>query len=303
MSRTEFIFAFVEQDRDRFKNLESELGTFWHEHGGIPENVDVRTYNKPFEDIAQQIISSTHGKLAPTFAFIDPFGWSGVPMSTIRDLLEARKCEILFNFMYDSVNRFVSDVRPGLRRSFSELFGSDEEAHHQAARLSGDERKRFLHDLYVERLRIVCRFQFVRSFEMVDQRRNRTAYYLMYGTRHHKGLQVMKDAMWAVDPISGARFAGFAGDQQMLFAPEPELGPLRRALIAAFTGKTASIEALERFVIEQTDYKTSHYKRVLRELEEQNRIVCVTERKRQRTYPAGTVLRFLNASSTIGESA
>ena len=292
MSRTQFIFAFVEQDVSRFTSLENELDRFWNKRIGVPDNIDVRLFNNPFENVAQHIVTAAHGRLAPTFAFIDPFGWSGVPLRTIQNLLEARKCEILFNFMYESVNRFVADTRPGIRRSFSELFGSDEDTHHRAAELHGDERKTFLHDLYMEQLRTICGFRFVRSFEMVDQRRNRTAYYLMYGSRHHRGLQVMKDAMWAVDPIGGARFTGFAGNQQVLFASEPDLSPLRQSLITRFSEETVSIEAIEGFVIEETDYKTSHYKRVLKELEEQGKVICTSERKRRGTYPHRTVLRF-----------
>ncbi len=292
MSRTEFVFAFVEQDSPRFHSLQSELDLFWDDHGGKPTNVDVRLFNEPFEDVAEHIISSTRGRLAPTFAFIDPFGWSGVPMNTVRELLKARKCEILFNFMYESVNRFVADTRPGIHRSFSELFGSEEDAHRRAATLRGDNRKTFLHDLYLKQLRTVCRFDFVRSFEMIDQRRNRTAYFLMYGTRHHRGLQVMKDAMWAVDPVSGARFSGSAGAQQMLFSPEPNLEPLRTALINRFASRTVTVERIERFIIEDTDYKTTHYKSVLRDLENAGDVECMTKRKRRNTYPPGTELRF-----------
>ena len=303
MSNTQFIFAFVEQDERRFESLNEQLDAFWKQQGGIPQNVEVRPFNEPFEDVAQDIVSAAHGRLAPTFAFVDPFGWSGVPMHTIRDLLAAHKCEVLFNFMHDSVNRFVSDTRPGIRRSFSDLFGTDEHTHHQASELRGDERKIFLRDLYMEQLCTVGNFTFVRSLEIADQRRNRTLYYLMFGTRHHRGLQVMKDAMWTLDPIGGTRFSGFADDQQTLFAPEPDLGRLRQALLVRFAGKTASIEAIERFVIEETDYKTFHHKRVLRELEEQGRIDCETERRRQGTYPPSTVLRFMRTSNSRNEPA
>ena len=294
MYRTEFVFTFVEQDLSTFNNLTSEVDSFRNSHGGIPDNITIQLFNEPFEDVAQRIISAAHGRLDPTFAFIDPFGWSGVPMRTIRSLLAARKCEILFNFMYESVNRFVADTRPGIRHSFTELFGSEENAHHRAAGLRGDARKRFLHDLYLRQLRETCDFRFVRSFEMVNQRRNRTAYYLMYGSRHHRGLQVMKDAMWALDPIAGARFTGFAGDQQMLFQPQPNFSPLRSAILAQFAGQTVRVEKIEEYVIESTDYKASHYKtQVLKPAEDEGLIVCLSERKKRGTYPLGTILRFM----------
>ena len=135
MTHTEFIFAFVEQDPDRYHSLQGELEAFWNLQGEAPSNVEVRPYNEPFEDVARYITAAAHGKLAPTLAFVDPFGWSGVAMRTIGELLGSRKCEVLFNFMHESINRFVSDTRVGTTRSLAELFGTDDFVHHQASTL------------------------------------------------------------------------------------------------------------------------------------------------------------------------
>lgn len=296
MSRTEFIFLFVENDRDRFENLQNELEKYWKQKiGGQPQNIGVYTYNKEFTEMAQQILDHTQGKIAPTFAFIDPFGWSGVPMTTIRDLLSSRKCEVLFNFMYDSLNRFIADERSGIVNSFNLLFGTESNEHMSVEALSGEKRKEFLVDLYKEQLRTVGGFRFVRSFELMNPGRGRTQYCLMFGTRHHRGLQAMKEAMWALDPVTGVQFQGFAGNQLMLFEPEPNTEPLRTALLHRFGNQSASIETIERFVAEETDYLTTHHKRVLKGLENEGLVICLSERKRGGTYPAGTVLRLASA--------
>lgn len=196
--------------------------------------MQVHTINSEFAQVATQIVSDLDEQkaaLAPTLAFIDPFGWSGVPLALIRDLLSFDRCEVLFNFMFDSVNRWVADERPGIASHFNELFGSEGQEHALAAGMKGDDRKGFLSDLYMRQLRDVAGFSFVRKFEMIDVERGRTAYFLMFGTRHRKGLSVMKDAMWALDPISGMRFAGTAGAQEMLFELEPDFGPLREAIM------------------------------------------------------------------------
>ena len=293
MSNTEFIFLFVENERDRFENLQQELERFWSQRvGGKPRNVGVFTYNKEFTEMAQHILAHTQGRLAPTFAFIDPFGWSGVSMNTIRDLLSSRKCEVLFNFMYDSVNRFVADERPGISQSFNQLFGTETTEHVTAAALSGEKRKRFLVDLYKKQLHTVGGFTFVRSFELMNPGRRRTQYFLMFGTRHPRGLQAMKDAMWALDPVSGVRFQGFAGDQLVLFEPEPNTAALRTAILDRFGHQSVSIETIEQFVVQETDYLTTHYRQVLKKLENEDLLTCVSERKRRGTYPAGTDLRF-----------
>jgi three-Cys-motif partner protein len=292
------VFIFVENDPERFASLESEIQRFWTSHpGGCPKNVKVYPHHGTFQEVAESLVAQYSGdskrKPAPTLAFVDPFGWSGVPLTLIRDLLSFDKCEVIFNFMYDSVNRFVADTREGVARHFAGLFGTETGEHLAATNLSGDERKIFLHDLYVKQLRDVGGFRYVRSFELQDVGRGRTAYYLMFGTRHHLGLKVMKEAMWALDPVAGARFEGFAGGQRMLFAPEPDLRPLRDAILQEFSGQTVPVENVELFVIEETDYKTTQYKKgVLKPLEVEGLLTSPSARARRLTYPARTILQF-----------
>lgn len=296
LSSTEFVFFFVESDKRRFESLKLAIDSYWQKRvGGQPANIRIECINGEFAAVASQIADVAKGRTAPTLAFIDPFGWSGVPMDVIRDLLALDRCEVIFNFMYEHVNRFVNDQRPNIALHFTDLFATTNEEHREAAELSGGPRKKFLRDLYARQLKDVCGFTFVRHFEMVDPTRKRTVYYLMYGTRHTKGLEVMKDAMWEVDPVGGARFSGFAGDQPMLFEPEANLQPLREALLGEFRSKTVSIEKLEQFVIERTDYRATQYKGVLQELEKDGLIRCVSARSKRLTYPNGTQLEFLDS--------
>lgn len=295
LADTEFVFIFVEADKKSFRSLEYSIDRFWNQREeGQPDNISVYLYNSKFTDVAEQILLSIgdDAQLAPTLAFIDPFGWSGVPLSVIAKLLSSDKCEVLFNFMYDSVNRFVADTRPAIASHFAQLFGIDDDEHHNAGRLEGDDRKTFLRELYIRQLKTVGNFKYVRAFEFSDIGRGRTAYFLMYGTRSIKGLEVIKDAMWNIDPVTGVRFTGLAGDQMMLFDPKPDLGPLRRALLSQFKERTAHVELVRRYVLEQTDYKKSHCTQALRELEDQELIRC-TQRRRRRTYPVGTLITFL----------
>ena len=290
---TYFEFIFVEERSDRFSSLRVELDQFWDRHpGGKPTNIGVILQNHSFVSVATQLISVNHLQHYPALAFVDPFGWSGVPMDTISTLLSSGQNEVLFNFAYDSVNRFVDDKRPEIARHFPSLFGTDREEHREARSLEGDKRKTYLHDLYLDQLKKMGGFRYVRSFEMIDNKRGRTAYYLMFGTHHHKGLAVMKDAMWELDPVSGRCFSGFAGDQQMLFEPEPNMVPLRSALVKRFDSTRVPVDDIERFVIEDTDFKPTHYKRVLRELEIDGKIGCLTPRAKRYTYPPGTNIEF-----------
>ena len=295
-TNTEFFLVFIEAKQERFDSLQRELDGFWEARDmNKPDNIRIQLIHDKFAEVVNELVTKLREhdhRLAPTFAFVDPFGWSGVPMKTIRDLLAFNKCEVLFNFMYDSVNRFVTDDRPGIARSFQEMFGTDDDEHRLASNYTGDKRKEFLRNLYAEQLQAVGGFEYVRSFELMDDKRGRTAYYLMFGTRHRKGLEVMKDAMWKLDPETGVRFRGLTGDEQVLFGPELNTLPLKRALLKNFAGESVNVKAIEQFVIEGTDYRKAHYKKVLKSLEESGQIICESKRKRRGTYPAGTILRF-----------
>lgn len=292
---TEFVFIFIEARQDRFTNLKDELNEFWSQYeSGKPENIRVCLFNKEFVNVAEQIINHIcldNKQLAPTFAFVDPFGWSGVPMSVIRRLLASDKCEVLFSFMFDSIRRFISDE--GLVEQFIELFGTDKKVLSCIADLSGDKRNQYIHDLYINQLRSQGGFRFVRSFELVDANRGRTEYFLMFGTRSVRGLDKMKDVMWTLDPVAGARFAGFTGGQRILFDLKPDMGPLRQALLERFHGEIVTIEDIEFFVITETDYRKSHYKGQLKYLENEDLIHCESVRKKRGTYPPNTRLHFI----------
>lgn len=292
LAETTFEFIFVERCSDRFKSLKHEVDSFWLRHfGGKPNNIKTSLYNSAFADVAEHLISSGHLAHDPVLAFVDPFGWSGIPMSTLKNLLLAAGREALINFAYDSVNRFVDHPDPAISSQFSELFGTDTNGLLDVDKLEGYERKEYLRRLYLTQLQTRVGFSYTKSFEMVDDDRNRTSYYLMFGSNHRKGLEVMKEAMWNLDPVYGTRFRGSLGDQDVLFQLDPDTSPLRNAILSRFDQDTVFSEVVKAFVVEDTDYLESHGRQVLRKLEREGRITC-SNRKRSLTYPDGAMIEF-----------
>ena len=167
---TEFVMIFVEQDPARFASLEAEIASFWHDNGGQPDNIRVITENGTFDDTATGILDSLDKRgrtLAPTFAFVDPFGWKGVPLATISRLLANDRTEVFFNFMYDSLNRWVTHPDDPIHVHLTDLFGC--ELYRDVDGLTPAERRKFLHDLYRAQLEAAgC--EFVRHFEMFNDK-------------------------------------------------------------------------------------------------------------------------------------
>jgi hypothetical protein len=212
-----------------------------------------------------------------------------VPLATISRLLANDRTEVFFNFMYDSLNRWVAHPDDSIHVHLSDLFGC--ESYRDADGLPAAERRKFLHDLYRAQLEAAgC--EFVRHFEMTNDK-GRLKYSLYFGTKHIKGLEVMKDAMWSVDPAAGIGFSGRLAGRDVLFEPEPDFAPLRAAILAKFSGQEVSIERIHRFVIVDTPYKGSHYKKqVLKVLQEEGLLVPVSGQRRTGTFPDGCILRF-----------
>ena len=71
----------------------------------------------------------------------------------------------------------------------------------------------------------------------------------------------MKDAMWAVDPVGGLRFSDRLAGQAVLFGDEPDFAILTNAIRINFLGHKVDVAEVERFVLVQTPFKASHFKR------------------------------------------
>ena len=257
-------FLFIEKDEERARILQEIV-----DDTSLPDNfrVEVRG-GQTFEAAFGPILQSYRGRGGPpppTFAFIDPFGWSGVPFSIVREIMGHRSCEVLVNFMYEEVNRFIG--HPDQGRNFDDFFGTREWRDGVELRNPLD-RNRFLHNLYVRQLREAAGAQHVRSFEMRNER-DRVDYYLFYATNSLRGLAKMKEAMWKVDESGEFRFSDATDpNQAVLFEPRPRYELLRNQILARFGGRDATVEEIETFVVAETAFRETHYKRhVLRPLE------------------------------------
>jgi hypothetical protein len=82
----------------------------------------------------------------------------------------------------------------------------------------------------------------------------------------------MKEAMWKVDESGEFKFSDATDPNQMvLFSKSPQFDDLEKRIIARFAGQEASVGEIEEFVLAETPYRETHYKRrVLKELEGAN---------------------------------
>ncbi len=287
----ELVFWFIDESEDRVEHLQRELGEM-----SMPQHFRVQVEAGRFHERVGPVLESMEAdqtNIAPTFAFIDPFGFSGIPFSLIQRLLRQRRCETLITFMVGALNRFLEHPKDSVVQHIVDAFGTDEAIEIAEA---GGNRVTALRTLYQSRLQQSAGY--VRYFEMRD-RTNRTQYYLFFATNHELGHLKMKEAMWRVDPEGEFRFSDATDPNQHVLFEADHAQPLVRQLRGEFVGKGIVTGAqVRKFVEDRTAYLKKHMTKALREEESAGRIRGEAIKigggaRRANTYPDDVKLRFL----------
>jgi three-Cys-motif partner protein len=147
MERAEIHFDFIEERHDRVEFLRNELSRVT-----LPPNVHIDgvhegSFDKVMGDILDGI-PSTSG-LAPTFAFIDPFGYTGHGLQLSSRILQFSKCEVLIYVPLPHIARFIETAT--VERALDNLYGDSAWKDARAAR--GKDAKKILHERFLERVR------------------------------------------------------------------------------------------------------------------------------------------------------
>ncbi len=285
--RGEMVFIFFEKNPSAFSSLTEQVESERVRRGDFPTNVRIMTENIEFSVGIQSImteLAERKARLAPTLAFVDPFGFSGIRLQDVISLLDYPRCELLFNFMADYVVRFRRHPNAIIREEISDFFGGDEFLQDFQDGKSSDN----LASVFMANLRRLSQFKYSRSFKMVNQRGKDN--FLIFATQHPKGLEAIKDAMWKVDPTRGKRFSDIENDP--LFAGVPDFRGFVDGVVVRFQGQEVTITQIEDFVLEDTDFRSSDLRgQVLRPLERRGAISV--NRPGRTGFPVGTTVRFL----------
>lgn len=176
--------AFVEKNPTAYQRLK--------EFADAVEDADVRTFCGEFEASIPQIISfirEDHDTFP--FVFIDPTGPSGFRLRVIAPLLMPKPGEVLINFILEFIRRQIE--LEGLRKCMTGLHDADNYDEGLES-LVGIDRDDAITEGYCERLREVCKYDYVLRASVFHPDQDRLYYQLIYGTRHPKGVDVFKKA-------------------------------------------------------------------------------------------------------------
>jgi len=280
-------FLFVDERPDRIAQLKGELAKF-----PIPSDYVVHPITGQFESVLREILDNLEGsKLAPTFAFIDPFGFKGVPFDLVQRLLANPKTEVFINIILEAANRFLEHPDTQTRQHIVDLFGTEE-----VLEIARRPRNRTieLRLLYQRKLSSCARF--VRYFEMRNCY-NRIIYCLFFASNHPLGHVKMKEAFWKVDTSSGFCFSDATNPNQLLLFEIEEVSNLASDLLREFANQRVSVGEVRRYVENNTPFIVSQMRRALKQLEQDGKIVVGESKRdgskrRRNTYPDEAVIEF-----------
>lgn len=176
----------VERDPTAYKQLEA-----------IPQrypDIEIKTYSADFLTILPTILRDIPPD-AFAFFLIDPKGWR-IPLNTLAPLLARPNSEVIFNFMFDFINRAANINDPVVVSGLNELIPNgdwrsklDEAEHMQ----SGEERKAILVDAFAANLARLGNYAYVAETTVLRPLKDRPLYCLFYATRHPRGIEVFRD--------------------------------------------------------------------------------------------------------------
>lgn len=192
-----FRALFVERDRSAYRDLQRLVD-------GFPKS-GAETICGEFQDHVEEARRFIGN--AFSLIFVDPTGWS-VDLNVLKPLLRSRG-EIIINFMYNDINRhLLENPQPGVQASFDPIFGGPSWRSEIEQRIrGGKDREAAILGVFCDRLRAAGGFEFVTSTRIMQPLAERTYFYLVYATRHWKGVEEFRSVEEkAVDVQEKIRF-------------------------------------------------------------------------------------------------
>jgi len=178
--------VYVEKNKASYSRLKAYLDS------NTPNGIDAYPIYGDYSDNMDNILKHCRGSFS--FFFIDPKKWTPISIAKLSPLLARRNSELLINFMYDFLNRALTQSNEKLRKSVCSLLGSltDEEIN-EISSLEPKEREQKVIRKYRDMLKsnmLVSSNRTPRTYysTILDKDQEKTKYHLVYLTGHPKGI-------------------------------------------------------------------------------------------------------------------
>lgn len=233
----------VEADPRNFAQLAEEIEDV-EPHPRVAIRAKRSTFDRAANELADRVQerrARDPGWSPPPMLFLaDPFGFRGVPLATVERLMAIPRAEILITFMVRDQRRFLN--MENVAAPLTELFGGPD----WKACANAEDSDRCLVRTYREAIlrRGIARYP--TSFQVFEDARAQTLYYLIHLTNDPLGMREMKKAMVKTSPeMTFWPVTVRPRDQLALeLAEEAPFPTLQRHLVSSYAGQRMTFETL-----------------------------------------------------------
>ncbi len=160
-------------------------------------DITIKTFNGDFVELVPTLAAAIPPG-AFSFVLMDPKGWK-IDMTKVAPLISRPDSELLFNFMFDFINRSASMPQPYVQAAL-ELLLPGAGVQQRIADIvpwkapAGVQREQTLISCVTDVVRRLGNYRFVMDTPVLYPTRDRTFYSLIYATRSKVGVEVFRDA-------------------------------------------------------------------------------------------------------------
>ena len=258
--------------------------------------VSLRTREEEFAAAATRVaqwLTDQRGTI-PTFVFVDPFGFTGVPLQVIKALMSVAHVEVLLTFMARDMSRFLT--LDTVEETLNEFFGGD------AWRGCVDPDEEARTECLLLRYQDVVRpgiTLYATPFRVFEDERQTPLYYLVHLTNHPLGMRRMKEAMIAQsEEMTFWPITVRPKDQLALDVREGKPWPsLQKELLDGYAGQSLTFEELLNDDYPKGVWVGPQYRAAILDLETKEAATVSVERRR--TTPSGRAPRGLKLEDVV----
>ena len=247
------------------------------------------------QEVGEEIVDIFKAmKIIPTLFFVDPWGYKGLSLHLINSVVKDWGCECIFFFNYNRINMGLNnDV---VRDHMDALFGQEraDNLRAQLAPLKPQQRELIIIEALCQAVRDSGP-KYVLPFRFKDDRGSRTRHHLIFVSKHFRGYEKMKVIMAKESSNTQQEVATFEYNiadyqQPFLFELSRPLDDLGDMLLKEFAGQKRKMREIYEQHNVNLPYIKTHYKKVLLQLERENKITA--SRHKKNTFADDVLVTF-----------
>lgn len=249
---------------------------------------NIVAYNNCFEQVIQRPKVRDYYTKYSTLFLVDPFGFN-FSVDVLSGLMKGHGNEIILNFMFDFINRFISV--DAVEESYNNFFGSDQWK--LAEHMNGQAREEYLVNLFKRKLKQITGAKFVFAYRLCYPHKDQTYYYLIHATNHIDGITLMKTAFASVNN-GRVQYLGKNNDNMsFLDIGWVKSDEIYRTCLAGRRGRCVSFERLWYEIVEDTAFTNKDLNEALIELEKIGKVSVKRVTSKRGAYKDKDIIHIL----------